>query len=53
MVTEPRCDCCSETEPRLLAASPFRVADAGRKRLCYFHDPEGVLLEVAEYTDEH
>ena len=22
---------------------PFRVADAGRKRLCYFHDPEGVL----------
>jgi glyoxylase I family protein len=28
---------------------PFRVADAGRKRLCYFHDPEGVLLEVAEY----
>jgi len=31
---------------------PFRVADAGRKRLCYFHDPEGVLLEVAEYTVE-
>jgi catechol 2,3-dioxygenase-like lactoylglutathione lyase family enzyme len=28
---------------------PFRVADSGRKRLCYFHDPEGVLLEVAEY----
>jgi len=28
---------------------PFRVADAGSKRLCYFHDPEGVLLEVAEY----
>ena len=28
---------------------PFRVADAGRKRLCYFHDPDGVLLEVAEY----
>jgi glyoxylase I family protein len=31
---------------------PFRVADAGRKRLCYFHDPEGVLLEVAEYSME-
>jgi glyoxylase I family protein len=28
---------------------PFRVANAGRKRLCYFHDPEGVLLEVAQY----
>jgi len=28
---------------------PFRVAHAGRKRLCYFHDPEGVLLEVTEY----
>ncbi len=24
--------------------------DAGRKRLCYFHDPDGVLLELAEYT---
>jgi glyoxylase I family protein len=31
---------------------PFQVADAGRKRLCYFHDPEGVLLEVAEYDPE-
>jgi glyoxylase I family protein len=31
---------------------PFRVADAGRKRLCYFHDPEGVLLEVAAYSME-
>lgn len=28
---------------------PFAVASAGRKRLCYFHDPEGVLLEAAEY----
>jgi glyoxylase I family protein len=28
---------------------PFRVANSGRKRLCYFHDPEGVLLEVAQY----
>lgn len=24
--------------------------DAGRKRLCYFHDPDGVLLELTEYT---
>lgn len=31
---------------------PFLVADAGRKRLCYFHDPEGVLLELAEYRPE-
>jgi len=23
--------------------------DAGRKRLCYFHDPDGVLLELAAY----
>lgn len=28
---------------------PFAVATAGRKRLCYFRDPEGVLLEAAEY----
>lgn len=32
--------------------APFRVANAGRKRLCYFHDPEGVLLEAAEYRVE-
>jgi glyoxylase I family protein len=31
---------------------PFRVANAGRKRLCYFHDPEGVLLEAAEYAPD-
>jgi catechol 2,3-dioxygenase-like lactoylglutathione lyase family enzyme len=24
----------------------------GNKRLCYFHDPDGVLLELAEYTPE-
>ncbi|MCP4643378.1 MAG: hypothetical protein GY851_23225 [bacterium] len=24
--------------------------DAGRKRLCYFRDPDGVLLELAEYA---
>lgn len=23
--------------------------DAGRKMLCYFHDPDGVLLEITEY----
>ena len=23
--------------------------DAGHKTLCYFHDPDGVLLELAEY----
>jgi catechol 2,3-dioxygenase-like lactoylglutathione lyase family enzyme len=23
--------------------------DDGQKRLCYFHDPDGVLLELAEY----
>ena len=23
--------------------------DEGQKRLCYFHDPDGVLLELAEY----
>ncbi len=31
---------------------PFRVADAGHKRLCYFHDPEGVLIEAAQYSPE-
>ncbi len=24
--------------------------DAGQKRLCYFRDPDGVLLELAEYA---
>ena len=24
--------------------------DAGDKRLCYFHDPDGVILELAEYV---
>jgi hypothetical protein len=24
--------------------------DAGRKRLCYLHDPDGVILELAEYS---
>ena len=26
---------------------PFAVAAMGRKRLCYFHDPDGTLLEAA------
>ena len=29
---------------------PFPVGNRGTKRLCYFHDPDGVLLEIAEYT---
>lgn len=31
---------------------PERVVthDAGRKRLCYFRDPDGVILELAEYA---
>lgn len=28
---------------------PFRVADLGRKRLCYARDPDGILLEIAAY----
>ncbi len=28
---------------------PFAVGAMGRKRLCYFHDPDGTLLEVASY----
>ena len=24
--------------------------EAGRKKLCYFRDPDGVILELAEYT---
>ena len=32
---------------------PFPVGPKSlKKRLCYFHDPEGVLLEVAEYANE-
>jgi catechol 2,3-dioxygenase-like lactoylglutathione lyase family enzyme len=39
-----------------VVADPVAVPDgvvkhnAGRKRLLYFHDPDGVLLELAEYT---
>lgn len=29
---------------------PFTVGTMGRKRLCYFHDPDGALLEAAAYT---
>ena len=28
---------------------PFSVGAMGRKRLCYFHDPDGTLLEIAAY----
>ena len=28
---------------------PFRVGAIGRKWVCYFHDPDGVLLEAAAY----
>jgi catechol 2,3-dioxygenase-like lactoylglutathione lyase family enzyme len=32
---------------------PFPVGQEGReKRLCYFRDPDGVLLEVAEYAED-
>jgi catechol 2,3-dioxygenase-like lactoylglutathione lyase family enzyme len=30
---------------------PFPLPGGQRKRLCYFHDPDGVLLEAAEYRD--
>jgi glyoxylase I family protein len=29
---------------------PFVVGSMGRKRLCYFRDPDGVLLEAAAYS---
>jgi len=29
---------------------PFAVGNRGTKRLCYFHDPDGVLLEIAAYS---
>ena len=38
-----------------LLSDPIQVPEtvlppeAGRKSLCYFHDPDGVLLEIAEY----
>lgn len=31
---------------------PFRVANLGRKRLCYFYDPDGTVLELAAYGDD-
>ena len=36
------------SEPVALPASSIKH-DAGRKTLCYFLDPDGVLLELAEY----
>ena len=29
---------------------PFAVAGPVRKRLCYFRDPDGVLIELADYV---
>ncbi|RYG64034.1 hypothetical protein EON80_20010 [bacterium] len=29
---------------------PFKVGNLGRKYLCYFHDPDGTLLEIAAYS---
>ncbi|MBV9470395.1 MAG: VOC family protein [Abitibacteriaceae bacterium] len=34
------------SEPVLV---PFAVSTMGQKRLCYFHDPDGTLLEAAAY----
>lgn len=31
-------------------AVPFGVAGAIRKRLCYLRDPDGVLVEIADYV---
>jgi catechol 2,3-dioxygenase-like lactoylglutathione lyase family enzyme len=28
---------------------PFKVGNLGKKYLCYFHDPDGTLLEIAAY----
>ncbi|MCC2668170.1 MAG: putative glyoxalase-like domain [Armatimonadetes bacterium] len=28
---------------------PFRVANLGQKRLFYFHDPDGAIIELAAY----
>ena len=30
---------------------PFAVGSLGRKKLCYFRDPDGVLLEAAAYEE--
>ncbi len=30
---------------------PFAVGSLGRKKLCYFRDPDGVLLEAAAYEN--
>lgn len=31
---------------------PFQVGNLGRKHLCYFHDPDGTLLEIAAYQSQ-
>ncbi len=28
---------------------PFRVAELGKKWLCYLRDPDGILVEIAAY----
>jgi len=35
--------------PTAVPAAAVQHAE-GRKRLCYFRDPDGVVLELAEYT---
>jgi glyoxylase I family protein len=35
--------------PPTLVPQKVITHDAGHKVLCYFHDPDGVLLELAEY----
>ena len=32
---------------------PFRVGNLGRKRLCYFQDPDGIILEIAAYEPQN
>lgn len=31
---------------------PFKVGSLGRKRLCYFYDPDGTVLELAAYDPD-
>jgi glyoxylase I family protein len=30
---------------------PFTIVDGLQKRLCYVHDPDGVLVEICEYIE--
>ena len=38
--------------PPVLVPNGVVRHDAGNKQLLYFHDPEGVLLELTQYTEE-